>query len=352
MKFGLVARADDRGLGIQTWEIARHLRPDRVLVVRMPADQYRLVSDDFDRYVQLGVPVVIVDAASMGDPAAVAPWLAGLDVVYSAETFYDWRFCDIARAEGVRTVLHCNPEFWKHWQQQPNPEPWPDVIWTPTHWQLNHVNMPVVDRVVPMPVPTDRWPDVERVERAPGPLRVLHVAGHMAMADRNGTRALFRTLRHTTERMHVTVTTQARSLHYPSKRARGVTYESVIGNQRDYWSLYEQQDVIVLPRRYGGLCLPANEACGAGLAVVMPDVEPNHWWPIVGVRAEQSGPIEVPLGWIDTFDADVHELAQALDSLARSNLTAARDRSLLWAKEHSWDALEDEWRAALADACR
>ena len=45
-----------------------------------------------------------------------------------------------------------------------------------------------------------------------------------------------------------------------------------------YWTTYYHQDALILPRRFGGLCLPANEAIGAGIPVIMPDIDPNNTW--------------------------------------------------------------------------
>lgn len=345
MRFGLVARADDRGLGIQTWEVARNLRPDRVLIVEMPDHQQRHVRPHYDRYVDLGMTVVVVPSTSMGDESVVGPWLDGLDVVYSAETFYDWSFCDIARKHGARTVLHANPEFWLHWRYE---LPWPDEVWHPTTWLLDHEHMPR-GRVVPMPVPIDRWPEPRRI--GPGEtVSFLHIAGHMAMADRNGTRALFVAMRNVRQPMRVTVTTQMSSMHRPSRLPRHVSYTPVVGNRPDYWRLYAGHDVLVMPRRYGGLCLPVNEAMGAGLAVIMTDVEPNrYWWPAAKLPVEGGDTIPTQLGDTWSHRPSVSALAEMMDTLASDHglLLAMQEHSREWAEEHSWDALADDWRSAL-----
>jgi glycosyltransferase involved in cell wall biosynthesis len=36
-------------------------------------------------------------------------------------------------------------------------------------------------------------------------------------------------------------------------------------------TLYEGFDALIMPRRYGGLCLPMNEALTSGLPVIMSD---------------------------------------------------------------------------------
>jgi glycosyltransferase involved in cell wall biosynthesis len=44
----------------------------------------------------------------------------------------------------------------------------------------------------------------------------------------------------------------------------------------DQAELYTRVDALILPRRYGGLCLPMNEALLSGLPVIMPDCSPNN----------------------------------------------------------------------------
>jgi glycosyltransferase involved in cell wall biosynthesis len=43
----------------------------------------------------------------------------------------------------------------------------------------------------------------------------------------------------------------------------------------DRAGLYEGLDALILPHRYGGLCLPMNEALTSGLPVIMSNMSPN-----------------------------------------------------------------------------
>lgn len=348
MKFGLVARADDRGLGIQTWEIARALRPARVLIVSMPVTQARYVRPVFSRYRELGIPVTIVPMEYMAEPDYVAPWCRGLDVIYSAETYYDWGFCDIARAEGARTVLHANPEFVPHGLQ---PElPAPDVWWTPTTWLHDHPNM-VAARLVTMPVPIDRWPEPRKAGH--GPPTFLHINGHEAMCDRNGTKTVYAAMQHMEAKATIRITTQKSKLYTPPV-PKHLTYQAVVGNQPDYWRLYDDADVLVLPRRYGGLCLPANEACGAGLGLVMSRVDPNGRWPGILIDAARTTTVNTKIGSVPVYSTDARALAHTMDQLAvsRDLLLAEQEIARNWAVAHSWGACRDGWWTALADAAR
>lgn len=347
MKLGVIARSEDRGLGNQTWEVCRALRPERVLVVDM---------DDLgggfpahpQRYVDLGLKVTVVHHSEMHRFGAMRPWLSGLDVVYTAETFYSPSFVDFANAEGVRTVCHLNPEFHKHW----NEPSWtqPTEWWLPSPWLADHPRMPKRAHLMPMPVPSG----FERRRRHKGdPVRFLHVAGKPAMGDRNGTRNLFMALRHVRERCEVHVRAQAQSMPHPSRLSRTVSYYPHPGNVGDYRRMYAGFDVLVMPRRYGGLCLPVLEASAAGMGVVMSDCSPNEHYPALLVPVNGVEKLKVPLGEVDAYDTDPVALAGTLDALAANDdaLIAALEIGSWYADALSWENQAELWDARLRHVC-
>lgn len=340
MRVGMVARAEDRGLGILTWEFHRHLQPDRTLVIDM-GPLARGFEPHLDRYPD--ATVVPFDGATLPE-AEVRAWLDGLDVLYSAETFYDWHLVEWAREAGVATVLHVMPEFYRHATEGELPHP--DAVWAPTPWRLD--SLPERTRLVPVPVATDRF--TTRPEPT-GQLRVLHVAGHRAAGDRNGTLQLAQALRRVREPMTVRLLTQDPRL--PSMRtAPGVELVIEAGGRGDYWDLYADADVMVLPRRYGGLSLPVQEAMAAGLAVVMPDVSPNDWWPTIRVPATSRGELNTPAGPVRLYAANPDRLARQLDHLASapSAVRVAQGKARNWAARHSWTQLAPRYIAELERA--
>lgn len=351
LRFGLIARSEDRGIGIQTWEIARNMRPDRVLVVDMDGSNAGF-AQHFDRFSALGLPTTILPAAEMANPRSVAPWCSGLDVILTVETFYRWAFCDIARAEGARTVVHLNPEFYKHRAADVD-EPEPDAWWAPSPWLRDHPVMPPT-RFMPMPVPFDRWTAEERYSPTPDVPTIVHVAGHPAALDRNGTKIFLTALRHVTEPCHAVVVTQRSNAHRPSRLGPGVrSFRNVIGGVPDYWRVPLLGEIIVIPRRYGGLCLPALEAAGAGRALVMSDVDPNWYYPAALAAGEITGHMPTGLGDMPIFSADPKALADEIDCvLGDGRLDERRADANAWAYDHSWDRLHDAWIAGLHDVAR
>jgi hypothetical protein len=276
-------------------------------------------------------------------PKIMAGFFRDIDVLFSAETLYDWKIADLARRCGVRTVVHGNPEFYRHHRQPgaPQPDRW---VW-PTAWLTDHPDLPV-GPIVPCPAPPMKHvagdPDDEM-------LRVLHVAGHAAAADRNGTSQFLAAIPRLRNPTEITIVSQdgwlpqVRAPHYVKVNLVPTGVE----NRED---LYVGQHVVVLPRRYGGNCLPAAEACAAGCALAMPDVSPNAMWPIVPLAASTAPGHLTPFGRIKTFTVRPATIADAVDRLNsnRHKLTVAMEAAAQWATDNSWDALRPRYAEVLS----
>jgi len=344
MKLGVIARGEDRGLGIQTWEVCRHMKPDRVILVEMGGLSGRFQSHP-ERFEDFDTVVVPVEDMATRQTAAL---MKDVDVVYSAETFYHWMMLEWLNVQSTASVCHLNPEFYGHHidLHEPRPTKW----WLPSSWMRNDQRLPDNAAYVPMPCPLDRWPTPRRQFDGSRPLKVLHVSGHQAMGDRNGTRLLLAAIAQCKAEMEITVTTQDGALPSPGRLPPNISYR-LNGGARDNWSLYEDHDVLVMPRRYGGLCLPAIEAMGAGLAVLMSNCSPNTWdySAAMFVDGKPGSPMKGKVGVIDTFTVTSSALANRLDHLAENPNTvrALQFMSRKWAEDHSWENRINDWHAEL-----
>lgn len=348
LRIGVLARSEDRGLGIQTWEVCRHLSPDRVLLVDMGE-----LSGHFEQHPERYEPhwpTMHVPQDELGDREVVRPLVEGLDVIYFAETCYRWPFLTHAHAAGCATVCHLNPEFYGHHidLHEPRPTQW----WLPSSWLQHGAHLPEDAKLMPLPVPLDRWPHSAPLWDGTRPLRILHVSGHGAMGDRNGTRLLLAAIKEVKRPIEVTVTTQDNAMPSPGRLPPHVKYKLTRGT-RDYWRLYEGHDVLVMPRRYGGLCLPIIEASGAGLGIVMSDTAPNRPdYPGLVVAGWEGSMMKAKCGDLATFTVDGNSLARCLDHLSENpaEVQQLQARARAWARLNSWDKWELDWRAQLASA--
>lgn len=344
MKVGMIARSEDRGLGVLSWEWSRNMRPDRTLIVH---PHHNLFFHD-TRYPEGSVVANLRDDGRFEHPEMIRAWLDGLDVVYAGETFYDWRICRWAREQCVRTVCHLMPEYFRQ-VLVGSPEA-PDVWWAPTRWRLRH--LPSTVRVVPVPVPLDRWPNARRMNDA-DPIVWMHTRGSLAAADRNGTRVFMAAVQYL-QREHVVIL-RAQDATMPTPKVGKRTHiEMHSAATVNYWDMYGGVDALVLPRRYGGLTLPALEAMGAGCALLMPNIEPQKSeWPIVGFRAVAKATLNTWTGELPIYSADPRDLARLMDVLDqdRERVRDAQEQSRAWAEDHSWGKLAPVVRDELARAC-
>lgn len=346
MIVGMIVRAEDRGLGHLTWEAARAIKPAAIVAIDM-GEWARGFPPHAERYPpELTTWATFDGHAPRGehlDVMAVADAFTDCDVVWSAETFYDWRLVRELHRRRIRTVIHTMPEFHR---EECNAVP---NVWLPTPWLAErHPGAPVV----PIGVALDRFEHVRPADPfEDGPLRVLHVAGHRAAMDRNGTQTVVESTAHMQQQVHVTIRTQDAEVASPSPGPHVTTdVQRLTGG--DYWDAYDGHHVLLLPRRYGGLSLPAQEALGAGLGVVMPACEPNEWWPTVRVHAHRSTALQAPAGEIRTYGCDARDVAQAIDFLAshRDDLANAQRLGRAWAEAMAWDNVVDEWMTAFDHA--
>lgn len=348
MRWGLIARGEDRGLGTLTWELARHYDPDRVLLIdpvdaRFPVHAGRYAANPT-------TTVAWPDPHRQLPEREVRDWLDGLDVVFSAETFYDWRLVTWAREAGVATVCQGMPEFYRHPQHPdwPQPDLW---VW-PTQW-LRDTDLIPPGPIVPVPAP-DTHPLLAARPDETGPLRVVHVAGHHAHADRNGTRSFLGALRRCREPVHATIFSQDR---LPRVNMPGnVTVELHERGVADRWAHYDRQHVLVMPRKYGGLCLPVHEAMAAGLAVVMTDTWWNRatWPALVEAPVARWQNLQLPVGTVPAAIVDEGALARTIDGLARDRgqLAGAQWAALGWAEHRSYPLERVKYQEAFAAATR
>jgi hypothetical protein len=320
MRLGVIARTEiARGLAIQTRNFVEHMPVERTLVIDMPRPDCAVD----DSWCPNPTHIAYEPKDHTLDEATVREWLDGLDVVFTVETPYDWRMPHWAREMSVRLIVQGNPEFFRHDQRGYEHFGVP-IWWWPTSWRLDHLP---AGPVMPVPMP-DVFPTAAHPED--GPLRVLHVIGKRAAFDRNGTDVFMRSLSRTRNPIEVTIHTIDGDIPDPM-RQRNIKIIKQPNVVDDRWSMYANQHVLVLPRKYGGLCLPALEAAARGLAVVMPDASPNSELASVltPVRREAGRLLNLACGPVKEAATNYVDLGETLDTLAgnRRTLDSFQQRS-------------------------
>jgi glycosyltransferase involved in cell wall biosynthesis len=108
----------------------------------------------------------------------------------------------------------------------------------------------------------------------------------------------------------------------------------------------------VMPRRYGGLSLPMQEAASLGMGVITTDLEPqNRWFPPDSlVPASLYAQFRTPVGRIDIHACDPRDLAAKMDEFSRDpGLMAWCSRaSEVYAQSISWETLKPQYEELFA----
>jgi glycosyltransferase involved in cell wall biosynthesis len=341
VKLGLIARHDLGGLAVQTWEFYAHMHPDKVMLIDV--SEFANEGEDCNKFRCPTHHYQNVDVHVKGwepSPAQFEDFLDGLDAVYTAETPYGWDLVRLAEQRGVRTYVAVNPEFAEHLVIPTLIKP--TLLMNPTSWL--HDRLPEPKRVVAFPVATERF---RRTAHDSVAKNFLHVIGRPAAYDRNGTLEVLRALQFVKEPIRLTLSClQAgyiidciRVMQIPDH----VKVDIVESQYPDYWSIYENQDVMIMPRRWGGMSLPIQEGMAAGMPVIVGSSDvyskqvPDEWV----VQAHYATAFQARTR-IDVFTVDAQELAARIDVFASDTATMLRgvQSAYWWAETHSWKALK------------
>ncbi len=329
-KLGLIAFANNGGLGAQTRRLAKMLKPERIMVVdstgfspnkEQNLDWYK----DFDFFTCAGFP-------SNKD---CEKFLQNLTHVFTCENPYNFNLVWYGQKQGTKIYCQSNYEFCDNLDKPYLPVP--DKFLMPSYWKIQEMeDLFGRERVSYLPPPIDpaefekaRQVNLTRI----GKPRFLHIIGTVASYDRNGTLDLLDSVRLTKSDFELVLRTQhSLPMEYFLDDPR-VKYE--IGSVGTNAEMYEGFDALFLPRRYGGLSLTTNEALMSGLPVVMTDISPNKTllpkeWLVdtslmINFNARAS---------INVYSVNFQKMADKIDWFANHDLSFAKEQAFKIAMEN------------------
>ena len=307
MRLGIIARSDNTGLGNQTMELVKMLNPDKILLINSQFFNNNKQHPEWYKGYN-----VIETKKGMPKTSEIIEFLEGLDVVISCETFYHLELVDLAKKQGIKTILQYNYELFGNLV---HPE-WtlPDVLLAPSSWNLDAVieKFGSKTKVMHLPPPTDQslFNEARETNLSKTHKRILHIAGKKAAKDRNGTDSIFEMIKHSKEDYELVIKSQT-PLNVICRDPR-VKIE--IGNPDNRQDMYSGFDAMVLPRRYAGLCLPMNEALMSALPVFMTDISPNNAilpdeWLAKSIKID----VFRTKSMVDVYDVKPERLANIID---------------------------------------
>lgn len=340
MRIGLIARADKTGLGIQTNEFFKHMKPDKVMVVDLHhcSNQHPDLSLYPDCNLTLWHDRRYPGTEIVHDPV-VDEFLRDLDIVFTCETPYNYYLYVKAKEMGVKTVQQFNYEFLDYLYL--NNLPYPDMLASPSLWHFNDVKQKFqyYTRVEHLPVPVNR--NLLPFRKRDRLTSILHTAGTPAVEDRNGTNIAISAMAHVKSPV---------TLHLKSQKqidTLGLHNVSVdYSHFRDYHDLYGDQDAYMMPRKFGGLSLPINEAISAGMVFIGSKTSPQtEWLPNECLVDGHVSKQIMTKTMIDIFETDIMALANKIDELYEDSdlFSSLSNKMNELAEEISWENMRPKY---------
>lgn len=330
MRLGIVARMDKSGLGYQTRNLCRMLSPKKVLLIDSTRfnnrEQYPQWYEGYEKIVTNGFP----------NSREVVRFLDGLDAVLTCEIPYNWQIFSLAK--GIKTYLQHNWEFLYYAR---NPKlPIPTKFIAPSLWRIDEMTKLYPNTTyVPPPTFDEDFKEAREInEKRTGKRRFLHIAGHKTHMDRNGTGVLINAVERSKADFELVIKSQHDIHRAYDKR---ITYDTT----EEQADLYKDFDALILPRGYGGLCLPMNEALLSGLPVIMTDVSPNNIilpkeWLVPSRKDAEFNTFTK----IEVFRANVKDLSRTIDSLVDSDLKDMKLQAYnIGFRNFSTEAVKRKW---------
>lgn len=309
MRLGIIARADKTGLGNQTRNLVKMLNPNKVLVIDSRQfnknEQFFSTYKGYDRQISRGF---------LND-LEINKFLRNLDIVLTCELFYSNNFINIANRRGVKTINQYNYEFFDNFTN--NRLPLPTQLISPSKWHLEKMERNYNAIYLPPPIETIAFEEVYQYNiKREGKKRFLHIVGREAVNDRNGTLDLLESLKYSNADFELVIKVQSGSILPEQYQDPRVTFD--FSSPESEVDLYKDFDLLILPRRYAGLCLPMNEALMSAMPVIMTDIDPNNKVLPKGwlVPSELKGSF-MTRTTIDLYSADHKELAKKIDEFAK-----------------------------------
>lgn len=248
------------------------------------------------------------------------------DKIIFLEMPFDWKFITRARERGIKTV------FFLMYECTRKPMPYiPDVLVGGSIMEREYFGDDV--KVINVPVPKEiKW-------KLRTKARVfVHNAGHGGLAGRNGTAELVASIKHIKSPIKLIIRSQV-----PIKEYKDDRVQYIIGDV-PYETLFDEGDVFVYPDKFGGSCLPLQEAHASGMAVMASDRHPTNTWlpteiliPIEGYKKDRA------YSEIDSAILDPEIIAEQIDKWYDKDITELSLKGKEWGKANSWEKLRKQY---------
>ena len=346
MNLCIIARADLTGLGVQSRHWVRLLNPQRIVEINSTIFNHN--EQHLEWYSGRGGYTINGFIKSN----EIIPILNGMDVLLTFEIPYSYELIRVARTRGVKTVIQNNWEFTDYLKQ---PDlPLPDLLVNHSLWHLEDQKKlwPDITDYCPTPVFIEDYENImlHNMDRDLTKRRFLHIAGRRTYEDRNGTNDLVEAMKLIPKEYDFELVIKTQTADVSNLNDPRITIDR--SKPLDEKELYRDFDAMIMPRRYGGACLPMNEALASGMPVIMTDMDPNNkilpkdWL----VQAKHAGSF-MTRTMIDLYSVDHNALCdKIIDFVTKKedNILSDKIRAReIACDEYSSVAVKEKWAGLL-----
>lgn len=324
MNLGIIARADNSGLGIMSKQYIENLKINKILVI-----SFANKKTDFNRFPN----ATYLPEDKLPSDDCIRSFLKDLDVLLTIEIPYNINTYKIAREMGVKTVLipmvECTPMgIFKD----------ADLYLCNSFMDYHECNS---QRKVYIPYPVNTT-ELTFKKRRGNARTFVHIVGHGSFHGRNGTKE-------TLEAFAKVNNPEIKLIIY---NQIPVSLESafpninieVRGSVENYVDLYKEGEVLLLPVKFGAMFLPIMEALASGMPVILNRRSEWEEWLVddnFGVEIQKRYSVSIPTVGIPTVavDPDVNDLAEKIKWCAQNDMAKYSEKAREWAEKNSWEIL-------------
>ncbi len=254
--------------------------------------------------------------------------LADIDILLIVETPYNWDVLRQAHEKGIK--VYFEPMY--EWLQKRPELKYVDLWVCPSIDTYDKVsgNKMLVPSEIPIDLTKFKSREVKKLKT------LLHNSGHGGIGNRNSTPELIEAMKYITSDVQLIVNTQI-GLNSTAPNVK-VNY----ANFENYWDMYNEGDIWIMPAKYGYAFLGIQEACATGMPIMITDMAPfNKYLPKeLLISAEIK---EAPLFYGQkqpNAKIEPKLIAEAIDRVAALDLTEYSEKAYELAKACSWQTMK------------
>lgn len=333
-RMGIVARCDNSGLGVMTFDFFRNFLVEKVLTVAGAYQNY------FDRYQGYAGTAQIICAQHSPTIEEIDLFLEDLDVVVAFETPYNWNLFSRAREKGIKTILIPMYEWTPPKENIPCE---PDLYLCPSDLDMKEIDGN--KELIHTPINLELIPYQERTEAK----TFIFNNGHGGWNGRNSMSEFIQALPFVKSDVKFIVRSQVEIEGINDSRV------TVVQGDLKYEDLWKEGDVYIHIHKFDGLSLPLNEAMAAGMVILGLDNYPQNTFlpPETLVKPEAVGKVRIAR-MVDCAVVSPIKVAEKIDEIASMSSDKIKElskKSREIAVGWSWENQKPKFIAAIERLC-